>query len=161
MRDRGYSRDATQYHVKLELRQAYQKTKESNGCSRTEPQTCRFYTELHAILVGAATTTPSLSVDSDDGVLSAMPEDFADGEDEEKEDKVEESTQHTILPNSQDLFITLTEIPSQPNEARDGTSGETEKQERQQVLVLPLAAEMYLHVSSSHTVLHRSTCSPC
>ncbi|EMP35645.1 Cerebellin-2 [Chelonia mydas] len=72
MRDRGYSRDATQCHVKLkELRQAYQKTKESNGCSGTEPQTCCFYAELHAILGGV---------------------------------------------------ITLTEIPSQPNEAGEGTS---------------------------------------
>ncbi|EMP41125.1 hypothetical protein UY3_01630 [Chelonia mydas] len=124
MRDRRYSRDATQCRVKLkELRQAYQKTKESNGRSRTEPQTCYFYTELHAILEGVATTTPPLSVDSDDGVLSAMAEDFADGEDDKEEDELEESTQHTVLPNSQDLFLTLTEIPSQPNQAREGTSG--------------------------------------
>ncbi|XP_074818769.1 zinc finger and SCAN domain-containing protein 29-like [Natator depressus] len=124
MRDRGYIRYATQCRMKLkELRQAYQKTKESNGHSGTEPQTCRFYTELHAILGGAVTTTPPLSVDSDDGVVSAMPEDFADGEDEEEEeDELEESTQHTVLPDSQDLFITLTEIPSQPNEAGEGTS---------------------------------------
>ncbi|EMP41924.1 Zinc finger and SCAN domain-containing protein 29 [Chelonia mydas] len=112
MRDRGYRRDATQCRVKLkELRQVYQKTKESNRCSGTEPQTCLFYAELHAILGGAATTTPPQSMDSDDGVLSTMPEDFVDGEDEE-EDELEESTHHTILPDSQDLFITLTEIPS-------------------------------------------------
>ncbi|EMP26319.1 Zinc finger and SCAN domain-containing protein 29 [Chelonia mydas] len=124
MRDRGYIRDSTQCRVKLkELRQAYQKTKESNGCSGTEPQTCHFYAELHAILGGAATTTPPLSVDSDDGVLSAIGEDFADGEDKEEEDEPGESTQHTVLPDSQDLFITLTEIPSQPNEAGEGTSG--------------------------------------
>ncbi|EMP32376.1 hypothetical protein UY3_10463 [Chelonia mydas] len=111
MRDRGYSRDATQCRVKLkELRQAYQKTKESNGRSGTEPQTCRFYAELHAVLGGA--TTPPLSVDSNDGVLSPIPEDFSDGEDEEEEDELEESTQHTILPDSQDLFVTLTEIPN-------------------------------------------------
>ncbi|EMP32766.1 Lysostaphin [Chelonia mydas] len=122
MRDRGYSRDATQCCVKFkELRQAYQKTKESNGRSRTEPQTCRFYAELHAILGGVTTTTPPLSVDSDDGVLSAMPEDFAHGEDEEEEEEPEESTQHTVLPDSQDLFLTLTEIPSQPNQAGEGT----------------------------------------
>ncbi|EMP28945.1 Putative protein C11orf61 like protein [Chelonia mydas] len=80
MRDRGYSRHATQCRMKLkELRQVYQKTKESNGCSRTEPQTSCFYPELHAILGGASTTTPPLSMDSDDGVLSPMPENFADG----------------------------------------------------------------------------------
>ncbi|EMP23891.1 hypothetical protein UY3_19065 [Chelonia mydas] len=56
------------------------------------------------------------------GVFSAMPEDFVDGEDEEEEDELEESTQHTILPDSQDLFITLTEIPSQPNQAGEWTS---------------------------------------
>ncbi|XP_073205834.1 uncharacterized protein [Lepidochelys kempii] len=123
MRDRGYIRDATQCRVKLkELRQAYQKTKKSNGCSGTEPQTCRFYTELHAILGGAATTTPLLSVGSKDGILSTTAEDFADGEDDDEEDKLGESTQHTVLPDSQDLFITLTEIPSQTNEAREGTS---------------------------------------
>ncbi|EMP25706.1 Zinc finger and SCAN domain-containing protein 29 [Chelonia mydas] len=125
MRDRGYIRDATQCRVKLkELRQVYQKTKESNGHSGTEPQTCCFYNELHAILWGATTTTPPLSMDSDNGVLSAMPEDFVDGEDEEEEDELEESTQHTVLPDSQDLFITLTEIPSQPNQAEEGTSGD-------------------------------------
>ncbi|XP_074980907.1 uncharacterized protein LOC142070885 [Caretta caretta] len=121
MRDRGYIRDATQCRVKLkELRQEYHKTKESNGCSGTEPQTCHFYSELHAILGGAATTTPPLSVDSDDGVLSAMAEDFVDGE--EEEDELEESKQHTVLPESQDLCLTLTEIPSQTNQAREGTS---------------------------------------
>ncbi|XP_073214907.1 uncharacterized protein [Lepidochelys kempii] len=123
MRDRSYSRDTTQCCMKLkELRQAYQKTRESNRHSGTEPKTYRFYAELHAILGGAATTTPPLSADSDDGVLSAMPDDFLDGEDEEEEDELVESTQHTVLPNSQDLFITLTEIPSQPNEAGEGTS---------------------------------------
>ncbi|EMP32850.1 Serine/threonine-protein phosphatase 2A 55 kDa regulatory subunit B gamma isoform, partial [Chelonia mydas] len=44
------------------------------------------------------------------------------GEDEEEEDELGESTQHTVLPDSQDLFITLIEIPSQPNEAGEGTS---------------------------------------
>ncbi|EMP42014.1 Integrin beta-1-binding protein 1 [Chelonia mydas] len=55
-----------------------------------------------------------------------MPEDFADREDEEDDDdELKESTQHTILPNSQDLFITLTEISSQPNQAGEGTSGQS------------------------------------
>ncbi|XP_065410496.1 uncharacterized protein LOC135973046 [Chrysemys picta bellii] len=126
MMDRDHNMDSTQCCVKLkELRQAYQKSKESNGRSGTEPQTCHFYAELQTILGGAATTIPLLSVDSDDGVLSvAMPEDFADREDEV--DEVEETTQHTILPNSQDLFLTRTEIPSQgdipDHEAVEGTS---------------------------------------
>ncbi|XP_044866176.1 trihelix transcription factor GTL1-like [Mauremys mutica] len=131
MMDRGHNRDSTQCHMKLkELKQEYQKAKETNRRSRTELQTCHFYTELQAILGGGGTTTtPALSVDSDDGVLSVtMPEDFADGEDDEEE-VVEESTQHTVLPDSQELFLTLTEIPSQPfqggvpdHEAIEGTS---------------------------------------
>ncbi|XP_050801939.1 uncharacterized protein LOC127047565 [Gopherus flavomarginatus] len=60
-----------------------------------------------------------------------MPEDSADGEDEEEEeeDELAESTQHSVLPNSQELFLTQTELPSQPsqatiphNEAMEGTS---------------------------------------
>ncbi|XP_053892834.1 uncharacterized protein LOC128841628 isoform X2 [Malaclemys terrapin pileata] len=127
MMERGHNRDSLQCCVKVkELRQAYQKTKEANGCSGSEPQTCRFYVELHAILVGAATTTPPLTVDSEAGVISAMPEDSANGEEEEVEedDELAESTQHSVLPNSQDLFLSLTEAPSQPpdNEAMEGTS---------------------------------------
>ncbi|KAM9169965.1 uncharacterized protein ACDP82_002767 isoform 1-T2 [Pangshura tecta] len=48
-----------------------------------------------------------------------MAEDSADGEDEEEEeeDELAESTQHSVLPNSQELFLTLTELPSQPFQA--------------------------------------------
>ncbi|KAM7146837.1 uncharacterized protein RBU57_014038 [Macrochelys suwanniensis] len=137
MTDRGYSRDATRCRVKIkELRQAYQKIKESNGHSGSQPQTCRFYAALHAILVGAATTTPPLSVDSDDGVFSsvASSEVFADGEDDEGdyEDEVVDSALHADFPESQDLFITLTDIPYQPSqggipdhESREGTVAAT------------------------------------
>ncbi|EMP36042.1 hypothetical protein UY3_06776 [Chelonia mydas] len=69
---------------------------------------------------GKSPSTTPLSMDSDDAVLSAMAEDFADGEDED-DDELGESTQYTSFPDSQDL-ITLTEIPSQPNEAGEGTS---------------------------------------
>ncbi|XP_065455144.1 SRRM2 protein homolog rsr-2-like [Chrysemys picta bellii] len=102
-----------------ELRQAYQKTKEANGRSGSEPQICCFYAELHAILGGAATTTPPLTVDSEVGVISsATPEDSADGkEEEEEENELAESTQHSVLPNSQDLFLSLTEILSQTSQA--------------------------------------------
>ncbi|XP_053867793.1 SRRM2 protein homolog rsr-2-like [Malaclemys terrapin pileata] len=119
MMERGHNRDSEQCRVKVkELRQAYQKTKEANGRSGSEPQTCRYYAELHAILGGAATTTPPLFVDSGSGIVST-PEDSANGveEEEEEEDELAESTQHSILPNSQDLFITLTEVPSQASQA--------------------------------------------
>ncbi|XP_065405770.1 uncharacterized protein LOC135972278 [Chrysemys picta bellii] len=129
MMERGHNRDSDQCRVKVkELRQAYQKTKEANGRSGSEPRTCRFYAELHAILGGAATTTPPVTVDSGSGIVSsATPEDSADGEEEEEEeDELAESTQHSILPNSQDLFLSLTEVPSQPSiqdhDPMEGTS---------------------------------------
>ncbi|KAM9116934.1 uncharacterized protein ACDP82_017411 [Pangshura tecta] len=132
MMEKGHSRDSVQCRVKVkELRQAYQKTKEANGRSGAGPKTCRFYAELHAILGGCATTTPPLSVDSEVGVvISAMAEDYVNGEDDnEEEDELAESTQHSISPNSQELFLTQTELPSQPsqatipdNEAMEGTS---------------------------------------
>ncbi|XP_065412760.1 pre-mRNA-splicing factor CWC22 homolog [Chrysemys picta bellii] len=120
MMERGHNRDSDQCRVKVkELRQAYQKTKEANGRSGSEPRTCRFYAELHAILGGAATTTPPVIVDSGSGIISsATPEDSADGgEEEEEEDELAESTQNSVLPNSQDLFLSLTEVPSQPSQA--------------------------------------------
>ncbi|XP_065420303.1 uncharacterized protein LOC135974922 [Chrysemys picta bellii] len=131
MMERGHNRDSEQCRVKVkELRQAYRKTKEANSRSGSEPRTCCFYTELHAILGGAATTTTPLTVDSEVGVISTMPEESADGKDEEEEeeDKLAESTQHFILPNSQDLFLSLSEVPSQgsipDNDPMEGTSGE-------------------------------------
>ncbi|XP_065406469.1 uncharacterized protein LOC135972413 [Chrysemys picta bellii] len=129
MMERGHNRDSDQCHVKVkELRQAYQKTKEANGRSGSEPRTCRFYAELHAILGGAATTTPPVTVDSGSGIVSsATPEDSVDGEEEEEEeDELAESTQHSVLPNSQDLFLSLTEVPSQASiqdhDPMEGTS---------------------------------------
>ncbi|XP_065451498.1 uncharacterized protein LOC135983433 [Chrysemys picta bellii] len=126
MMERGHNRDSDQCRVKVkELRQAYQKTKEANGHSGSEPRTCCFYDELHAVLGGAATTTPPRTVDSDAGMISsATPEDSADGEEEEEEDELAESTQHSVLPNSQDLFLSLTEVPSQPsNQDHDPMEG--------------------------------------
>ncbi|XP_053902751.1 uncharacterized protein LOC128847385 [Malaclemys terrapin pileata] len=76
---------------------------------------------------GAATTTPPVTVDSGSGIVSsATPEDSANGEEEEEEDELAESTQHSVLPNSQDLFLSLTEVPSQPSiqdhDPMEGTS---------------------------------------
>ncbi|XP_065449274.1 uncharacterized protein LOC135983141 [Chrysemys picta bellii] len=131
MMERGHNRDSDQCCVKVkELRQAYQKTKEANGHSGSQPQTCRFYAKLHAILWGATTTTPPVTVDSGSGIVSsATPEDSADGEEEEEEeeeDELAESTQHSVPPNSQDLFLSLTEVPSQASiqdqDPMEGTS---------------------------------------
>ncbi|EMP30412.1 hypothetical protein UY3_12413 [Chelonia mydas] len=93
MRDRGYNRDTQQCRVKVkELRQAYQKTKDANGRSGSEPHTCHFYDELHAILEGTPTTSPPLSVDTcKRGVSRNRDKDFVDEEDEEEE--VEDSAQ--------------------------------------------------------------------
>ncbi|XP_065416059.1 myb/SANT-like DNA-binding domain-containing protein 2 [Chrysemys picta bellii] len=131
MSERGYSRDATQCRVKIkELRQGYQKTKEANGRSGSHPQTSHFYEALHSILGAAATTTPPLTVDSEDGILSTAGSSdmLADGEDEEgdEEDEAVDSAYNADFPDSQDLFITLTEIPYQPSPAvnPDTESGE-------------------------------------
>ncbi|XP_074921088.1 ceramide kinase isoform X3 [Chelonoidis abingdonii] len=57
-----------------------------------------------------------------------MAEDSPDREDEEEEeeDELAESTQHSVLPNSQELFLTQTELPSQASspdtEAVEATS---------------------------------------
>ncbi|XP_053877868.1 uncharacterized protein LOC128833768 [Malaclemys terrapin pileata] len=81
----------------------------------------------------APTTTPSLSVDTcKRGVSRNRDEEFENEEDEEEE-KVEDSTQQaskeSLLPSSQELFITLEPIPSQlsqgglpDHEAGEGTS---------------------------------------
>ncbi|XP_050797389.1 troponin T, cardiac muscle-like [Gopherus flavomarginatus] len=61
-------------------------------------------------------------------IISPMDEDSAEGEDEEEEeeDELAESTQHSILPNSQELFVTQTELPSLPFQA---TSPDSEAME--------------------------------
>ncbi|EMP31197.1 hypothetical protein UY3_11707 [Chelonia mydas] len=111
IKDRGYHRDPQQCRVKLkELRQVYRKHKESNARSGSEPQTCHFYDELHAILGGAPTTTPHLYVDFCKGVTRNRDEDFGEKED----DSAHQASRETILPDSQELFITLETIPSQP-----------------------------------------------
>uniref|UniRef100_A0A8C3I3H5 SCAN box domain-containing protein n=1 Tax=Chrysemys picta bellii TaxID=8478 RepID=A0A8C3I3H5_CHRPI len=94
MKDRGHNRDAQQCYVKIkELRQAYHKAREANGRSGAEPQTCRFYAELHAILGGAATTTQTMCFDSVNGETrnreagSGYAEDDDDDEDNEDSKK--------------------------------------------------------------------------
>nr|XP_048695487.1 zinc finger and SCAN domain-containing protein 32-like [Caretta caretta] len=93
MKDRGHN-GPKQCRVKLkELRQAYQKTREANGRSGSEPQTCRFYDELHAILGGSATTTPAVLFDSFNGDGGNTEAGFGDEEDDDEEEVVDSSQQ--------------------------------------------------------------------
>ncbi|EMP38325.1 hypothetical protein UY3_04534 [Chelonia mydas] len=135
MKDRGHNRDPKQCRVKLkELRQAYQKTREANSRSGSEPQTCRFYDELHAILGGSATTTPAVLFDSFNGDGGNMEAGFGDEEDDDDEvvDRSQQASGETGFPNSQELFLTLDlePVPPEPTQGclldpsgREGTSG--------------------------------------
>ncbi|XP_073192130.1 cystin-1 isoform X1 [Lepidochelys kempii] len=120
MKDRGYNRDLQQCCVKRKaLRQIYQKTREANGRSGSEPQTCQFYDELHAILGGAATTIPPLCFDSVNGLSRNRDAHFGDEEDEEEvEDSAQQVSRETVSPDSQELFITLEPIPPEPTQGR-------------------------------------------
>nr|XP_048702634.1 uncharacterized protein LOC125635256 [Caretta caretta] len=110
MKDRGDNRDLKQCHVKLkELRQAYQKTREANGRSGSEPQTCRFYDDLHAILGGSAITTPAVLFDSFNGDGGNTEAGFGD-----EEDSSQQASGETSFPDSQELFLTLDLEPVPP-----------------------------------------------
>ncbi|XP_050792349.1 uncharacterized protein LOC127042887 [Gopherus flavomarginatus] len=112
MKDRGYNRDSRQCRVKIkELRQAYEKTREANGHSGSQPQTCHFYDELHGILGGAATSTPTIN-----GVGRNTETGFGNEDDDEEEIEVnsKQGSGETGSPNSQDLFLTLDLEPVTP-----------------------------------------------
>ncbi|XP_065436844.1 uncharacterized protein LOC135980766 [Chrysemys picta bellii] len=118
MKDRGHNRDAQQCRMKIkELRQAYHKAREANRRSGAQPQTCRFYAELHAILGGAATTILTVCYDSVNGETRNREAGSAYEEDED-EDNVDSSQQQengeTGFPNSQGMFITLDLEPVTP-----------------------------------------------
>ncbi|CAM4652236.1 unnamed protein product [Lepidochelys olivacea] len=136
MKDRGHNRDPKQCCMKLkELRQAYQKTREANGRSRSEPQTCCFYDELHAILGGSATTTPAVLFDSFNGDGGNTEAVFGDEEDDDEVvDSSQQASGETGFPNSQELFLTLDlePLPPEPTQGclldlagREGTSAMT------------------------------------
>ncbi|XP_077684276.1 IQ domain-containing protein K isoform X3 [Eretmochelys imbricata] len=119
IKDRGHNRDPKQCRVKLkELRQAYQKTREANGRSGSEPQTCRFYDELHAILGGSATSTPAVLFDSFNGDGGNTEAGFGDEKDDDDDDEVVDSSQQasgeTGFPDNQELFLTLDLEPVPP-----------------------------------------------
>ncbi|XP_074830857.1 uncharacterized protein LOC142000462 [Natator depressus] len=114
MKDRGHNRDPKQCPVKLrELRQAYQKTREANGRSGSEPQTCCFYDRLHAILGGSATATPAVLFDSFNGDGGNTEAGFGDEEDDD-DDSSQQASRETDFPDSQELFLTLDLEPVPP-----------------------------------------------
>ncbi|KAM7145760.1 myb/SANT-like DNA-binding domain-containing protein 7 isoform 2-T2 [Macrochelys suwanniensis] len=126
MQDRGYNRDAQQCRVKIkELRQAYQKTRDANKRSGSEPQTCRFYDELHAILGGAASTDPPMWYDSVCG-SSETTEEHDDDNDAENSAQTQQGSGEALFPDSQELFVTLEPVPYEPTQgvldAGEGTS---------------------------------------
>ncbi|KAM7160511.1 zinc finger and SCAN domain-containing protein 29-like [Macrochelys suwanniensis] len=121
MKDRGYNRDAQQCCVKIKaLRQAYQRTRDANGRSGSEPQTCRFYDELHAILGGAASTNPPMFYDSISGSSETTEEHFREDEDDDNDAENSAQTQQgsgeALFPDSQELFVTLEPVPYEPTQ---------------------------------------------
>ncbi|XP_039376158.1 zinc finger and SCAN domain-containing protein 29-like [Mauremys reevesii] len=127
MGEKGYTRDAQQCRVKIRaLRQAYQKTRMANSRPGAEPQTCRFYEQLHAILDRDSISFPILVVDSSCGVTYVecfVDEDSLD-EEEEEEENVQQSSGGSTPPKNQDLFLTLEPIPSQDPLVQDCDGGE-------------------------------------
>ncbi|XP_048705247.2 zinc finger and SCAN domain-containing protein 32 [Caretta caretta] len=116
MKDRGHNRDPKQCLVKLkELRQAYQKTREANGRSGSEPQRCHFYDELHAILGGSATTTPAVLFDSFNGDGGIMEAGFGNEEDSSLQ------AEKPVFPTARNCFLTWSQYPPDPP-GGEGTS---------------------------------------
>ncbi|EMP41174.1 hypothetical protein UY3_01594 [Chelonia mydas] len=100
MTERGYSRDTEQCCTKIkELRQMYQKARKANGRSGSQPHTCRFYRELHAIMGGDITTTSPLSVDTCKGGVARREEDeLLEDEEEEEEDSAQAASGQSGFP---------------------------------------------------------------
>ncbi|EMP36182.1 Zinc finger and SCAN domain-containing protein 29 [Chelonia mydas] len=72
MLDTGYKWDIHQCRPKIkELRQAYQKARESNSHSGAVPKTCHFFKELNAILSGDPTSTVKRTMDTSAGLETA------------------------------------------------------------------------------------------
>ncbi|EMP24731.1 hypothetical protein UY3_18185 [Chelonia mydas] len=116
MKNRGHNRDVKQCRVNLKkLRQAYQKTTEANGRYGSEPQTCRFYDALRAIL-GGSTTTPAVLFDSFNGNGGNTEAGFGDEEDDDDEvvDSSQQTSGETGFPDNQELFLTLDLEPVPP-----------------------------------------------
>ncbi|EMP25663.1 hypothetical protein UY3_17252 [Chelonia mydas] len=92
--------------------------------------------ELHAVLGGDPTTVPKCSVDTSQGLwvtLGNNKEDIVDKE--EEEENAWQASGEYILPDSQELFLTLEPIPAQDqlaaeHDAGEGTSGTPDRPHR-------------------------------
>ncbi|EMP40852.1 Zinc finger and SCAN domain-containing protein 29 [Chelonia mydas] len=127
MTERGYSRDTEQCRTKIkELRQAYQKAREANGCSGSQPHTCHFYRELLSIMGGNDPSTPPLSVDTCKGGVAWSEEDDFLEDEEEEEDSAQVASGESVFPPSHELFLTLEPIASPDSQSmlRDHDPGE-------------------------------------
>ncbi|XP_034616865.1 zinc finger and SCAN domain-containing protein 29-like [Trachemys scripta elegans] len=131
MTERGYSGDTEQCRTKIkELRQAYQKAREANGRSGSQPHTFRFYRELHAIMGGDALTTPPLSMGTCKGGVKRSEEEETLEDEEEEEDSAQAASGESVFPPSQELILMLDPIASVHSQGRflfhdpgEGSSG--------------------------------------
>ncbi|EMP25602.1 Butyrophilin subfamily 2 member A1 [Chelonia mydas] len=128
MEEKGYDRDPQQCRLKIkELRQAYQKAKEANSRSGAEPQTCRFYKELHAIIDGDSTSTVKRPMDTlgdlesqGTGVNPEIEVMIKEEEEEEEEEYGGQATGGSGGVASQDFFLT----PEQSSQSQQSSPGE-------------------------------------
>ncbi|EMP35212.1 hypothetical protein UY3_07645 [Chelonia mydas] len=117
----GYTRDTQQCRVKIKaLVRAFLKTRMANSRPGAEPQTCRFYEQLHAILDRDFTSTPIFIVDSSRAATGNSEEDIVD--EEEEEENVQQASRGSILPDNQDLFLSRAPTPAQDCDGGEGTS---------------------------------------
>ncbi|EMP23765.1 UNC93-like protein MFSD11 [Chelonia mydas] len=125
--DRCYNRDTAVPPESYGAEASLPKNKGWKWSLRVKAPYMHFCDELHAILGGAPTATPPLSVDTcKGGVSHNRDEDFVD---KEVEDSAQQASGESLLPGSRELFITLEPIRSQPcqgglpnHEAGGGTS---------------------------------------
>ncbi|XP_037750624.1 uncharacterized protein LOC119565781 [Chelonia mydas] len=124
MGEKGYMKDTQQCGVKIKkLRQAYQKAREANSCSGAEPHTCPFYNELHVILRGDPTSTPTSNVDTS-RVCESRDNKEDNMVDEEEAANGRQVSGGSILPENQETFLTLEPCGSQDITVADCDAGE-------------------------------------
>ncbi|XP_065258106.1 junctional adhesion molecule B isoform X4 [Emys orbicularis] len=126
MGEKGYTRDTQQFHVKIkELCQMYQKAREANSRSGAKPHTCWLYNELHAILGGDPTSTPTSNMGTSQVCESRdNKEDDMVDEEEKEEENGRQVSDGSILPMSQEIFLTLKPQGSQDITVADHDAGE-------------------------------------